>query len=232
MNTPIIGKKRGYFISFEGADGSGKGTQVGLLKKALEMFHFTVDVVRAPGGSQIGEDIRKIVKNLKNKAMTKQTELLLMCAATGQSAHELIKPALNEGHIVIADRYYHSTVVYQGFGRQLDPTFIKAAIQFSHGDVMPDVTFCLYVDEVEAKKRRTHRGKVDRFEREDDAFQERIQLGYDWLRKQEPTSNGKIIGLDARGTVEEIHTEIYKCVAARISMLDGDQLIKGSKLII
>ena len=228
---PILGQKKGYFISFEGADGAGKGTQIDLLKQALEKTGFIVNVIRAPGGSDIGEKIRKIVVDPKNK-MTPQTELMLMCAANGQSAHESIKPALDRGEIVIADRYYFSTIIYQCFGRQLDNTFVKAAIQFSIGGIVQDLTFCLYFDEAEAKKRKEKRGGTDRFEQEDAAFQDRVHAGYDWLRKLEPLSKGKVISINAKDTIEAIHTEIYKCVAARISELKPGQLELAGKLIL
>lgn len=230
-NIPIVGQKRGYFISFEGADGSGKGTQVDLLKQALEKTGFVVRVVRAPGGCELGEQVRKLTKNPKIK-MAPETELLLMCAATGQSARELIKPALDRGEIVIADRYYHSTIVYQGFGRQLDQTFVKAAIQFSLGDIMQDVTFCLYLNEQEAAKRKAKRGGTDRYELENSAFQDRVHQGYEWLRQMEPRSNGKVIAIDASGTIEDIHTEIYKCTAARVSALPPTQLELASKIVL
>lgn len=228
-NVQLIGAKRGFFVSMEGIDGTGKSTQADLLQRALTLSGFSAKLVRAPGGCQLSEEIRKITKN-PNINMAPETELLLMCAATGQSAQEVIKPALDAGSVVIADRFQYSTVCYQG-ARGLDFQFIKAAIQFSLKDVLPDLTFCLYLSEEEAQRRRTARGGTDRYEMSSQDYLSRVRKNYDWLKDQEKGSNGKIISIDAAGSIEAVHTEIYRCVAARISGLAPNQLELASKIL-
>ena len=228
--VPIIGQKRGYFIAVEGMDGVGKSTQLDLLEKALSMTGFKVKSIRSPGGSILSEKIRGLVKNKKYDSMTPETELLLMSAAMGQTAQEVIKPALNEGCVVLCDRYHFSTICYQG-ARGLDYQFIKAVIQFNLKDVLPDITFCLYLDKDEANKRMKARGTTDRFEGASKDYLDKVQEKYDWLRKQESASKGKVIALDAKGSIKGIHTEIYKCTAARISELKDGTLDLAAKII-
>jgi len=229
MNIPIIGAKRGFFVSMEGLDATGKTTQAKLLQQALEMTGFKVKVVRAPGGCQLAESIRKITKDPSIK-MSAESELLLMCAATSQSAQEVIKPALDEGYVVISDRYHFSTVSYQS-ARGLDPMFIKAALQFSLKDILPDVTFVLYLSKEETEKRRAKRNTTDRFEQENQEYLDKVRANYDWFCRQESTSNGRIIAIDTKDTIENIHQEIYKCVAARLSVLPDSQLELAGKII-
>ena len=219
-----IGAKKGYFITFEGTDGAGKGTQIDLLRQALQKMGFTVTLLREPGSTDIGEKLCDILKDPKNKNMTPEAELLLMNAARAQLVTEKIKPALERGEVVICDRYYHSTVVYQGFGRGMNPHIVRAVTQFAVQDVMPDVTFVVYLTEAEEKSRKATRGTTDRFEQEDDTFQTNIRKGYDWLIAQEAFANGKIVAIDGNNSIENVHTEIYRCVAARVSELPNNAL--------
>ncbi len=233
-NIPTIGLKKGYFISFEGSDGAGKSTQIDLLRQALQHHGFTVRMIREPGGTKIGEKLRDILKDPKNKNLCPEAELLLMNASRAQLVREVIKPALEAGEIVLCDRYYHSTVIYQGFGRQLDPNIVRATIQLATEDVLPDVTFVLFLTAEEAKKRCEQRNDTDtRFEEEDKQFKERIQQGIDWLIAQESSTKGKIVAINSDNTKENIHNEIYKCCVARIgSMKEGQlQVDPGKKII-
>lgn len=219
-----IGQKRGYFITFEGSDGSGKSTQIDLLRQALQMNGFKVKMFREPGGNDISEAIRDIVKNPKFKDMCSETELMLMSAARAQLVRQNIKPALAAGEIVLCDRFFHSTIVYQGFGRGLDQTYIKASIQFTVEDTTPDVTFILYLTPEEVERRRKDRGTTDRIEAAGKEFATRVDEGFAWLVNLEGKAKGKIVGLNASGPVEDIHNEIYRCVASRISECKEGQL--------
>ena len=219
-----IGAKKGYFISFEGTDGAGKGTQIDLLRQALQKMGFTVTLLREPGSTDVGEKLRDIVKDPKNKNITPEAELLIINAARAQLVTEKIKPALERGEVVICDRYYHSTVVYQGFGRGMNPHIVRAVTQFATQDVMPDVTFVVYLTEKEEKLRKASRGTTDRFEQENEAFQANVRKGYDWLIAQEGITNGKIVSINGNNSIENIHTEIYRCAAARISTLPNNAL--------
>ena len=222
-NVPILGQKKGLLIAFEGQDGAGKSEQVDLLRKALQMTGFKVSVFRSPGSTKIGEAIREMVKNTLNKPIP-ATELLLITASFAQLVHDEIIPALKEGSIVICDRYFYSTICYQAFGRQVDPNIVKAIIQFAIGDAVPDVTFMLDISEEEANKRTAKRGTIDRFEQENEDFKKRVRQGYDWLKSMEIPSKGKIVAVDASGTPEMVHTEIFRCVASRITSLQEGQL--------
>ena len=234
MSIPIVGQKRGYFISFEGLDGAGKSTQIDLLRQALQKNGFTVRMLREPGGNNISEAIREIVKNPKLKDMCPEAELLLMNASRAQLVREVIRPALDAGEIVLCDRFFHSTIVYQGWGRGIDLDIIKAMIHFAVEDTVPNVTFVLWLSIPEIERRKKDRGTKDRIESEKHPeFTKRVNQGYVWLAEQEPSAKGRIVGIEATGTKEGIHNEIYRCVAARISGLDENQLQMdaGKKII-
>lgn len=229
----IIGQKKGYLIAFEGVDGSGKSAQVELLRQALQKTGFSVSVYRAPGSTQLGEQIRNITKDSSIKLST-GAELLLMCADRMQLASEKIIPALANGEVVICDRYFYSTIIYQGFGRQIDQNIVSMLAQYSVMDTLPDLTFVMDVSPGEAAKRTTKRGTSDRFEAEPSDFQGRIRQGYDWLKSMESKSKGKLISINADLSAEDVHNEIYRCVAFRIGQLREGSLAvdTGKKIII
>src|SRR5580692_4782662 len=128
----------GVLISFEGSEGCGKTTQIALLAERLRRMDRTVRLLREPGGTPIGEEIRHTLKHsLQNHAMTAEAELLLMNASRAQLVREVIRPALAEGEIVVCDRFYDSSIAYQGYGRQLDLEKVKAVIEFAVGDTKP-----------------------------------------------------------------------------------------------
>src|SRR5437867_10190702 len=125
---------RGLFITFEGTEGSGKSTQVSLLAERLRDLSRTVRILREPGGTPIGEEIRHTLKHsAANQAMTAEAELLLMNASRAQLVREIIRPALAAGDIVVSDRFYDSTTAYQGYGRKLDLNIVKSVIVFAVG---------------------------------------------------------------------------------------------------
>ena len=228
----IIGQKKGFFITFEGVDGSGKGMQVDLLRQALQKTGFEVLTLRCPGDTKNGELVREIVKDPANKNICKPAELFLMNASHAQLVEERIIPALKAGKVVICDRFFYSTVVYQYYGRQINRDIVEAVIQYAVGDCRPDVTFMLDLPEEESAKRLARRGTTDRFEQEDQDFQARVRKGYDWLKGLEAQSQGRVLAIDAGGTPEEVHTEIFRCVAARISKLkEGSLTINFEKKI-
>src|SRR5216110_2071621 len=119
----------GTFITFEGTEGGGKSTQIALLAERLRKAGKTVRVLREPGGTPIGEEIRHTLKHsLQNEAMTAEAELLLMSASRAQLVREVIRPALAAGDLVLCDRFYDSTIAYQGYGRQLDLNVVRTII--------------------------------------------------------------------------------------------------------
>src|SRR5580658_7745133 len=137
---------KGLFITFEGTEGCGKSTQVQLLGKQLRVLGHRVQLLREPGGTPIGEEIRDTLKHSKNnEAMTSEAELLLMNSSRAQLVREIIRPALANGDIVLCDRFYDSTTAYQGYGRQLDLKMVQSVVDVAVGDTKPNLTILLTV---------------------------------------------------------------------------------------
>lgn len=206
---------KGRFITFEGTEGSGKSTQISLLNERLRERGLKVRLIREPGGTPIGEEIRHTLKHSKdNHAMTAETELLLMNASRAQLVRETIRPALAAGEIVLSDRFYDSTTAYQGYGRQLDLKMVKQIIDAAVGDTRPDLTLLLQVPLAVKEARLASRQSTlpfvrDRIEEADKNFFERVAKGYAALAAAEPE---RIKVLDATGAVEKIREQIWKLV--------------------
>src|SRR5881394_3591071 len=167
------------FITFEGSEGSGKSTQAQRLAARLQRSGVPYLVTREPGGTPIGETIRELLQFAShNSSMTPETELLLFEASRSQLVREVIKPALERGVCVIADRFLDSTTVYQGAARRLDREMIERLNSFSIGDCVPDVTFVLDVDAQTANSRmQKEPRKADRMEQQPAEFYERVREG-------------------------------------------------------
>jgi dTMP kinase len=183
---------KGLFISFEGTEGCGKSTQVELLAQRLRAIGHVVRLHREPGGTPIGEEIRHTLKHSPhNHAMTAEAELLLMNASRAQLVREVIRPALEAGEIVLCDRFYDSTIAYQGYGRELDLTQVKSIVEFAVGGTKPDLTLFLQVPaEVSAERLRSRQSTLpfirDRIEEADRKFFERVAHGYGVIAAGEP----------------------------------------------
>src|SRR5436190_18518736 len=147
---------KGTFITFEGTEGGGKSTQIQILAERLRQLGRVVRVLREPGGTPVGEEIRHTLKHSEaNRAMTSEAELLLMNASRAQLVREVIRPALAAGDLVLCDRFYDSTIAYQGYGRQLNLNVVRMIIEFAVGATRPDLTFLLSVPiEVSEGRRR------------------------------------------------------------------------------
>jgi dTMP kinase len=206
---------RGLFITFEGTEGSGKSTQVTLLSGRLYALGRTVRILREPGGTPIGEEIRKTLKHSEdNAAMTAEAELLLMNASRAQLVREFIRPALAKGEIVICDRFYDSTTAYQGYGRQLNLQTVRAVIDFAVGDTRPDLTLLLLVPaQVSDERLRSRQSTLpfirDRIEEADHAFFERVAKGYEIIAAAEPH---RVREIDASGSVEAVRQIVWNHV--------------------
>src|SRR5438445_12871950 len=148
---------QGRFITFEGTEGAGKTTQIQLLAERLRQLGQIVRPVREPGGTALGEEIRHTLKHSpQNAGMTPETELLLMNASRAQLVREVIRPALAQGEIVLCDRFYDSTIAYQGYGRQLDLAKVQTMLDFAVEDTRPHLTLLLEVPlEVSEARRRS-----------------------------------------------------------------------------
>ncbi len=151
----------GLFITFEGTEGGGKSTQIQLLAETLRGLGHTVRTLREPGGTPIGEEIRHLLKHSEaNRGMSSETELLLMNASRAQIVREVIQPALQAGEIVLCDRFYDSTIAYQGYGRRLDLGQVQGVVDFAVGTTHPDLTLLLAVPLAVSEARRQARNQA------------------------------------------------------------------------
>jgi len=213
------------FITFEGSEGSGKSTQADRLGVRLERCGIPFVLTREPGGTQIGESIRELLQFAPhNSNMTPETELLLFEASRSQLVREVIKPALERGLCVIADRFFDSTTVYQGAARNLDRETIERVNAFAVGGCLPDITFVLDVDAATAELRMQHEPrKADRMEQQPAEFYERVREGYRELAAREPK---RIVLINGSRDPDEIEREIWKRLCSRFSVLAKRSNIK------
>jgi len=198
------------FITFEGIEGCGKTTQIGLLTSHLEKIKQPFLLTREPGGTAVGESIRQILLSSKNEKLDPLAELMLYAAARIQHYREVISPALARGKIVLCDRFADATLAYQGFGRGLELSWIEEIQARTMKNLKPDLTFLLDLPVEEGLRRawkriKQHKLKEDRFEREALAFHKRVRKGYLFLAKQEPK---RIIVLNGRKDKQTLHREI------------------------
>lgn len=196
----------------EGPDGSGKTTQIELLKSYLESKGYDIVITREPGGTVISEAIRAIILNTEYQEMSHMTELLLYASARAQLVNQVIKPALEEGKAVICDRFVESSAVYQGIGRGLGVATVYEVNNYALGEVKPKLTIFMDLDADEGIKRKKNQTELDRMEMEDLSFHKRVVEGYRQLAQFYPE---RIVPVDATLPIEEIHSIIVKEVERR-----------------
>jgi dTMP kinase len=202
------------FITFEGPDGSGKTTQIKLLTEALTAQGHNVLTLREPGGTPIGDQIREVVHALRNKEMSARAECLLYGAARAQLVDQVLKPHLDQGGIVLCDRYADSTMAYQAYGRGLDRSAVREIISFATLDLKPDLTFYIDIEVEEGIARRKKSG--DDYNRMDDQaleFHRRVREGYLEMIAAEPE---RWVQIDGAQSVEQIQALIRMEVAKRL----------------
>ena len=205
------------FITFEGSEGSGKSTQVRRLAARLKRSAVPYLVTREPGGTPIGETIRELLQFAShNSGMTPQTELLLFEASRSQLVREIIKPALERGMCVIADRFFDSTTAYQGAARKLDRKMVEGLNAFAVGDCIPDVTFVLDIDAASAKSRMQEPRRQDRMEQEPEEFYRRVRQAYRDLATRE---SNRVVLINGARDADEIENEIWKMLCSRFPAL-------------
>ena len=196
------------FITFEGPEGCGKTTQSRLFAEFLEQSGLNVLYTREPGGTTIGEQIRKVLMALDNTAMDPRAEALLFSAARAQLVHQIIKPHLDKGGVVVSDRYYDSTLAYQGYGLQQDLEALRQVTRFATSDLTPDLTMLVDVP-VEVGLERKQQGKewnrLDAYALE---IHKRVRQGYLELAKAEPDRWVVIDGSDSPEEVEKAVQEV------------------------
>ncbi len=201
------------FITFEGIDGSGKSTQIQLLKEMLEKRNHVVTILREPGGNILSEQIRQLLLDSKEQ-VDPRCELLLFTAARAQLVGSVIRPALEAGNIVICDRYIDSSVAYQGYGRGLSIESIESINDFATAGLIPDITFIFDLSVDDAAKRAGFRSndnqtKPDRMERSGDAFFESTKQGYLEIAKK---SDRNIFIINANDAMNDIREQVESIV--------------------
>ncbi len=202
--------KKGIFITFEGGEACGKSTQIKLFKEYVQSrkdkdnFIF----VREPGGSELGEKIRDLLLNYEKDCPVPKAELLLFLASRAQLYEKVIKPALENGKIVVADRYYDSTIAYQGFARKImTAKEILKLHSMILGKFKVDLTFYLKIDPKNSFMRKGQNAQLDRMEKEDINFHQEVFNGYNYMSKKEK-NRFKVI--DATKSIDKIHQIIIK----------------------
>lgn len=192
---------KGIFITFEGPDGSGKTTQISILKDKFITQNYDVLLSREPGGTKISEKIRDILLDKDNMEMSAETEALLYAASRAQHVNQVIKPALAEGKIVICDRYLHSSLAYQGYGRELGKKIIMDINASAVDNTMPDISFFILLSAEKSKERlKNSEQELDRLEVEKLAFFKRISNAYYYIGK----TMDNIVIIDASKSIDEI----------------------------
>ncbi len=195
---------KGIFISIEGPDGSGKSTQIKNIANFFNDKGLDVVFTREPGGTEIGEKIRELLLDKNNSEMSYMTEALLYAAARAQHVEQVIKPQIDQGKVVICDRFVDSSIAYQGFGRKLGKS-VEIINSYAVNGVMPDMTILMKLDPRVGRNRISGRDK-DRLEIEKDEFHLSVYEGYLEIEKNNPD---RVFGINANRSIEKIKEDIY-----------------------
>ncbi len=213
---PLLGLKepapRGYFISLEGNDGSGKSTQAKLLAAHLTQIGYDVLLTREPGGTALGEAIRGILLDAGNTGMDAATEALLYAAARAQHVSQVIRPALTQGKIVVTDRYVDSSVAYQGAGRELGIHKVREMNDFATGGLLPNLTLFIRLSPEEGLRRRVLKREPDRLEREGADFHRRAAAAFDAMA----ADNHRFITIESREKKADTARAVADAVTQRL----------------
>ncbi|MCB0211295.1 MAG: dTMP kinase [Anaerolineae bacterium] len=198
------------FVTFEGPDGSGKSTQIQRAAEFLRNLGHEVLLTREPGGTRIGDQIRDIVHDVANTEMCSPAEVLLYSASRAQLVHQVIRPHLKKGGVVVCDRYADSTFAYQGYGRGMDADALRLITQFATQQLKPDLTIYLDLDPAEGLKRKqsanaTGEGEWNRMDQLALDFHRRVRAGYLEMARSEPD---RWLVIDATDTIEAVSQAI------------------------
>ncbi|MFC3862801.1 dTMP kinase [Deinococcus antarcticus] len=205
----------GLFITFEGSEGAGKSTQLARLVEALQGVGIAAVVTREPGGTPFGTRVREVLLD-PELDMHALPEFLLYSASRAQLVQDVIRPALERGEVVICDRYFDSSLAYQGAGRGLPLPLLQSVTREVTGGLKPDLTILLDLDPVTGLERAARRGQPDRLERADLSFHQRVRQGFLDLARQEPQ---RFTVLDATHPPERTAQAVWKAVQAHLNPL-------------
>jgi dTMP kinase len=209
------------FITLEGPEGSGKTSHIPHLVEYLREKGYRVFPTREPGGTSISEQIRGILHDMKNAEMHPRTETLLYQAARAQIVEEVIKPRLADGEIVISDRYYDSTIAYQGYGHRQNLEEIRALVKYATGGLTPDLTVLLDVDVEEGLRRKKKGNEWNRLDAYTVEFHQRVRAGYLEMAQREPQ---RWVVVNAEQKWDVVQEELRRIVSFRLkatNRLDG-----------
>ena len=202
------------FITLEGPEGSGKTSHIKPLTEWLTAQGHKVFATREPGGTNIGEQIRNVIHDLKNTEMHPRTETLLYQAARAQIVEQVIKPLLAAGEIVISDRYYDSTIAYQGYGHRQNLDEVRTLVKYATGGLTPDLTILLDIDiEAGLKRKMQNASEWNRLDAYDVDFHRRVRAGYLEMIKEEPK---RWVVVDASQSWDEVQEELRKIIEAKV----------------
>ncbi len=211
------------FISVEGVDGSGKSTQIRMLNEKLLSLGISVVLTREPGGVAVAEEIRNLLLKGDSDKFDAKSEAMLFYTARNEHLRQLILPSLEEGKIVLSDRFADSTMAFQHYGRGFDRNFIDLLHQQTVGDNNPDLTLIFMISADEAHNRALARmsavaGAEDRMEKEGVEFQKRIAKGFKEIAQQNPE---RCVIINAEGSVEEVAERVWSVVSKRLELKDS-----------
>lgn len=203
------------FITLEGPEGSGKTSHIPHLVEYLREKGYIVFPTREPGGTSIGEQIREVIHDLKNVEMHPRTETLLYQAARSQIVEQVIRPRLADGEIVISDRYYDSTIAYQGYGHQQDLEQVRQLVKYATGGLVPDLTVLLDLDVEIGLGRKKKDNEWNRLDAYTVEFHQRVRKGYHEMVKAEPN---RWVVVHAEQKWESVQEELRKVIDGRLEV--------------
>ena len=201
----------GFFLTLEGVDGAGKSSHTEWLVDFFKQKSYEVVLTREPGGTVLGEKLREL---LLSQPMTQTSEVLLMFAAREESVNQIIKPALQEGKVIISDRFTDSTLAYQGGGRHYSVERIQQLAEWIHGDTQPNLTLLFDVPLEIAKQRMSNTRILDRFEKESDVFFTHVRQMYLRLAEQYPQ---RFVVIDSTQSIEKIRLFLTSILEERLA---------------
>jgi len=200
---------KGIFITLEGPDGSGKTTQINFLNEYLRKKGYEVILTREPGGTIISERIRQIILDINHKEMSDMTEALLYASARAQHVDQVIKPALNEGKIVICDRFVDSSIAYQGLARGIGMELIESINKFATNGIIPDITILLDIKAELGIKRKKSQAELDRLEVQKLEFHNKVCEGYKILAQN---NKDRIKVIDGTKSIDQIRNQVISLI--------------------